>query len=626
MTHEQSATEVPADTSRLHQRLAEASGGVHHAASYHDLGSDETAAIRHDLLQWYAAHGRQLPWRAKWDSQKAAGDSNWLAQRAYVVWVSEMMLQQTQVSTVVPYFASWMSRWPTVADLAAASLEDVNRVWAGLGYYSRARRLHEGACLVVDRFAGMLPRTPEELQKSIPGVGPYTAGAIASIAFNVRAPVVDGNVVRVVSRLAAFGADPKAKEAIKVHWKLAEQLVDPDHPGDFNQALMDLGATVCTPKTPSCGACPLQSHCKAFQESTLFGRLRAASPTLAGSQCKAETVSTDHVCTLCVAAEVDDMEDWPVTRYPTKTERKQPRLQQCDVSLVEHMGHPVMDASKAETVDNKSVFMVVKGGETGLLAGLWDFPMTVTEDIDPSQPPDSDSRSQPSQSQSQSQSSQRSRGSGRKKSSQSQSQSQPQSQETESTSGGMDDLLARLLGPTMTVVGQKPLGALVHVFSHIRRTMIVRHVQVRGHAPSAVGADKQTRMPAVQWVTLDDLKTGSVAVPTAVKKVIHLFENPGSGVVVSAKPVAAKAGGKRAGQKVAAVAKRGRVSGGGGGGGGRSAKRKYKREETESEPDATSTSESDAETDAETSSGSDGNADSGDSHNEAGPIPRRAYR
>eukprot|EP01052_Picozoa_sp_SAG31_P034240 SAG31_NODE_3973_length_3702_cov_3.586848_2_plen_259_part_00 len=168
---------------------------------------------------------------------------------AYGTWVSEIMLQQTRVETVIPYYIKWMERWPTAAALAAATAEEVNAAWAGLGYYRRARLLHQGAQLVANPpYNGLLPRTVDELSH-IPGIGPYTAGAIASIAYGVSAPLVDGNVLRVLSRLKAVAATPAATVfKTRLAWELAEQLiVQTCRPGDLNQALMELGAIHCVP-------------------------------------------------------------------------------------------------------------------------------------------------------------------------------------------------------------------------------------------------------------------------------------------------------------------------------------------------------------------------------------------
>ncbi len=202
------------------------------------------------LLDWYDRHRRVLPWRAL-PGQPA---------NPYRVWLSEIMLQQTTVATVGRYFIAFTSRWPTVADLAAASLDDVLREWAGLGYYARARNLHACARVVAGEYGGRFPDNLDGLQQ-LPGVGPYTAAAIAAIAFNRPAAAVDGNVERVISRLRAITEPlPASKPAIKAH-TLA--LVPEDRPGDFAQALMDLGATICTPTSPNCLLCPWSEPCEA---------------------------------------------------------------------------------------------------------------------------------------------------------------------------------------------------------------------------------------------------------------------------------------------------------------------------------------------------------------------------
>lgn len=202
------------------------------------------------LLDWYDDEHRVLPWRAK---------PGRLAD-PYKVWLSEVMLQQTTVRAVIPFFEKFTNRWPTVADLAAASLDDVLSAWAGLGYYSRARNLHKCAQQVMARPDKKFPDTEAELL-ALPGIGPYTAAAIAAIAFGRPTTPVDGNIERVVSRLFAVTASlPGAKKEIK---RLAATLTPETRPGDFAQAMMDLGATVCTPKKPSCLMCPVQSDCHA---------------------------------------------------------------------------------------------------------------------------------------------------------------------------------------------------------------------------------------------------------------------------------------------------------------------------------------------------------------------------
>lgn len=203
-----------------------------------------------ELLAWYDAERRHLPWRYA-PHRKAD---------PYRVWLSEIMLQQTTVKAVIPYFQKFVALWPTVTALAAASQDDVLQQWAGLGYYSRARNLKACADAIVRDFGGVFPSNEKDL-RTLPGIGPYTAAAIAAIAFGVRATPVDGNIERVVSRLFAVRqALPKSKPEIS---RLAATLTPTRRPGDYAQAMMDLGAQVCTPKKPSCLMCPLQQDCAA---------------------------------------------------------------------------------------------------------------------------------------------------------------------------------------------------------------------------------------------------------------------------------------------------------------------------------------------------------------------------
>jgi A/G-specific adenine glycosylase len=205
------------------------------------------------LLPWYGRHARVLPWRQAPGKGKHADP--------YAVWLSEIMLQQTTVAAVGKYFRDFLQRWPTVNDLAAAPIDDVMKRWAGLGYYSRARNLHACAVTVANEYGGNFPDTEETLQK-LPGIGPYTAAAIAAIAFGKRATVIDGNVDRVVTRLFAIETPlPLSKPEIR---EKAETLTPDKRAGDFAQAMMDLGATICTPKSPSCMICPLTDVCDAY--------------------------------------------------------------------------------------------------------------------------------------------------------------------------------------------------------------------------------------------------------------------------------------------------------------------------------------------------------------------------
>ena len=200
------------------------------------------------LLDWYRRERRDLPWRR--------------TRNPYAIWISESMLQQTRTETVIPYYERFLDRFPDVVALADAELDDVVGAWAGLGYYSRARRLHAAARKVVDEFGGRLPGNAESL-RTLPGIGRYTAGAVASIAFDREEPVVDGNVARVLARLRGIRDDVKRPAVARRLWDEASALVRGPHPGDLNQALMELGATVCVPRRPHCAACPLARRCDA---------------------------------------------------------------------------------------------------------------------------------------------------------------------------------------------------------------------------------------------------------------------------------------------------------------------------------------------------------------------------
>jgi A/G-specific adenine glycosylase len=203
------------------------------------------------LLAWYADHRRDLPWRRTRDP--------------YRVWVAEVMLQQTQVATVLPYYERFLAQFPTLETLAAASLDAVLKSWEGLGYYARARHLHAAARQVVAEFDGQLPTTLNELL-SLPGIGRYTAGAIASIAGGQDVPAPDGNVRRVLGRVFAIPQDLTRGAGQRRLWQLAASLLPPGRAGEFNQALMDLGALVCTPRAPSCERCPLAKDCQAHRQ------------------------------------------------------------------------------------------------------------------------------------------------------------------------------------------------------------------------------------------------------------------------------------------------------------------------------------------------------------------------
>ncbi|MGL6172997.1 MAG: A/G-specific adenine glycosylase [Cellulosilyticaceae bacterium] len=201
------------------------------------------------LLEWFDQNKREMPWRNTSDP--------------YSIWVSEVMLQQTQVDTVIPYYEKFMERFPTVVDLADASLEEVHNYWQGLGYYRRAENLHKGAKVVATEYGGVFPKDPKEV-KRIPGIGPYTLGAVLSIAFRIPLPAVDGNVMRILSRQFMIDADISITKNKKIFEDKVMELM-PSDPNRFNQALMELGALICTPKNPKCTSCPIQPICEAHQ-------------------------------------------------------------------------------------------------------------------------------------------------------------------------------------------------------------------------------------------------------------------------------------------------------------------------------------------------------------------------
>ncbi len=228
------------------------------------------------LIRWFAANKRDLPWRDE-------------PRNPYYVWLSEVMLQQTQVATVIPYYQRWLQRFPTLRDFADAPLDDVLKLWEGLGYYSRARNFHKAAQIVMRELGGQMPDTVEGLMR-LPGVGRYTAGAIASLAFNQHAPLLDGNVKRVLSRVVTleraeekwrleigdwrlnapinnlYSRISNLKSADDVLWQIAEAILPAKQAGAFNEALMELGATICTPRAPKCEGCPIQAHCNAYAQ------------------------------------------------------------------------------------------------------------------------------------------------------------------------------------------------------------------------------------------------------------------------------------------------------------------------------------------------------------------------
>lgn len=261
--------------------------------------------IQRSLLAWYDVNKRDLPWRRTRDP--------------YAIWIAEVMCQQTQVATVIPYWNRWMAAFPDAETLAGTDFDEVLSYWAGLGYYRRARMIHQAAQVI----AAAGEPTDSKGWRALPGVGKYTAGAIASIAHGESTAVVDGNVDRVVSRVFAVGAHESAGRREKLVWKLAERLVSAARPGDFNQALMELGAVMCSPQNPSCDECPIATHCAACAR--------------------------------------DDVASYPPHKPKTKVSQQRMRLL---------------------AVESDGVFALVQRPLDGLHGGLWEFPSATPDEFD----------------------------------------------------------------------------------------------------------------------------------------------------------------------------------------------------------------------------------------------------
>ncbi|KAG8925794.1 hypothetical protein FRC03_006248 [Tulasnella sp. 419] len=328
------------------------SGDMHpypHSISAHS--SKRLVPLLNGVLKWYdrVKTVRGMPWRKDYD---ATLDEDAASQRAYEVLVSEIMLQQTQVATVIPYYNAWLLKFPTIKDLAAVTdIEEVNALWKGLGYYRRASLLLQAAKKVVKDYDGKIPQDPAVLEKHVPGVGKYTAGAVTSIAYNVCAPAVDGNVQRLFSRLLALHAPPKSKQFLDVIWKAADDLVQTTtRPGDLNQAFIELGSTVCKVQSPLCDSCPFSKGCGALALMK-----------------QDETVDIEDACSLC---EPFPSSSRAVTRFPMKVVRKEPRKEDSIVTVIQ--AH----------IQGERCVLMSQRGSTGLLAGLWEFPTTdVTEKV-----------------------------------------------------------------------------------------------------------------------------------------------------------------------------------------------------------------------------------------------------
>lgn len=257
--------------------------------------------FQQDLIGWFEAEQRDLPWRKYKDP--------------YKVWVSEIMLQQTRVDTVIPYFLRFIAQFPTIEALSMAEEDKVLKAWEGLGYYSRARNLQSAVKEVHEKYGGQVPNDPKEIS-SLKGVGPYTAGAILSIAYGIPEPAVDGNVMRVLSRILSIWEDIAKASSRKVFEEAVRKLISHGNPSFFNQALMELGALICTPTSPSCLLCPVREHCHAFHEGT-------------------------------------------INELPVKTRTKKHRYVQIVAAVLKN---------------NEGKFLIHKRPSEGLLANLWEFP------------------------------------------------------------------------------------------------------------------------------------------------------------------------------------------------------------------------------------------------------------
>ena len=322
----------------------------------------EAALIQASLLAWFAAHARALPWRG----DALPGDASPpLPRTPYGVWVSEVMLQQTRVAAVVVHWRRWMARFPTIAALAAAPLDEVNAAWAGLGFYRRAANLHRGAQHVTARCGGQLPAGALALQ-AIPGIGPYTAGAIASIAQGAPEAVVDGNVVRVLARLRALAAGAKAPALHKAAWRLARALVPQQRAGDFNEALMELGATVCVPKgAPACGACPVRRACLGFAAGLAATASSGGSSSSGGGGGGAAGDIED-----VGAARAEAAAKWLAERFPSKPEPKSATPRQAVTAVViEHCSSG--GESRYLLVRSSGALGSGSGGGGALLQNQW---------------------------------------------------------------------------------------------------------------------------------------------------------------------------------------------------------------------------------------------------------------
>nr|XP_033772560.1 adenine DNA glycosylase isoform X2 [Geotrypetes seraphini] len=371
-----------------------------HRSSFH-LFTDalEIASFRRNLLSWYELHKRNLPWR-----KQASSESN-LNKRAYAVWVSEVMLQQTQVATVIDYYNRWMKKWPTLEALAKASLEATG--------------------------------------------------------------VVDGNVIRVLCRVRCIGEDPSSPAVMAALWSLADSLVDPARPGDFNQALMELGALLCTPKTPLCAECPVKSHCRAYKWvqkdlDSAFQRLKGK-----GASDIEECAGT---CPLCLPPSSPWSSKLGVTNFPRKSLKKQPRLVQSLTCVPER-----------RSICGEPEYLLTQRPSSGLLAGMWEFPGIVSDTEIPKK-----------------------------------------DQER-----ALSEHLAAVTGGTEGLRGLCYIGEVLHMFSHIHQTYLVYSLSLDEADGTTVVREGVRGVHTARWVTKAEFQ--KAAVSTAMKKIFKMYENRNAG-------------------------------------------------------------------------------------------------
>jgi A/G-specific adenine glycosylase len=523
---------------------------AHNDASFHDFDTDEASKIRQSLLTWYHTNRRKLPWRgdpppydgstagtndvktkAKKNGKKeldtqtsiqsfflststkekgksrleAEDKSEPLPISAYGIWVSEIMLQQTRVEAVIPYYLKWMKTFPTVQDLANASDEEVNAHWAGLGFYRRARLLHKGAKLVVDKYGGKLPNTVEELMR-IDGIGQYTGSAIASIAFDVCVPVVDGNVCRVLSRLRGIANNIKApilKD--KLGWGLAEQIVkagDGKNAGDVNQALMELGATYCSPSGTGVDS---RDPLKEFYLSTKLAKCFAEQrKNLAKNEYESFPVDAyldtarhgDQMCALCGESKGSALTEfndaWNQGQFTTSHgpfPLAPPKASKRDEVLAVAV---LKDGSNAK--DDK--WLLVKRPKEGLLAGQWEFPsICVWSSADEKQ-------------------------SSRKKRKDGDVPFIDENIRSDALSLYLDSLaVTSKTTPSMIRRGQRTRlqESVDHIFSHVRHIMWIEHQTIDDG--TLVTSWTSTSGKELRWMSKDDME--KVGVTSGVKKILN---------------------------------------------------------------------------------------------------------